>query len=481
MKKIRKSIITLGLGLLVAGGLQSCRDKDLEPSLEQQKDINSISTQEDLKAFMNGIYNLMRDTSYLGLRAELYGEVRTDNAYAKADGSGRFVQVGGMNYLPSLSDTAGTWYRIYQVIARCNFVINKGIDNLSGDKETLKHYLGEAYAIRAMAHFDLVRFFGQTYIGGAGKDMNALGVPYVKIYKGDPNNLYPARNTVQEDYNFAKEDIEKAVSLMDESNGVRFDEGGAHYMISTAAWAVLSRMAIYFKDYPTAKKAAKKVLDDTKFSIVTKEDYVDSWKSKNTPDNVIFAIFAQSDTEAVGLESLGSLYRKIGSAGYGDILALEDLYDTFGDGDIRRSKSMISKSNNGIIVNLGKYVDNTKGTDNIPIFRYEEAVLDYSEALLGTGETGEALTWLNKIPANRGASSYTQASMDNILKERRKEFAFEGLRFDDLVRTGKGIPLVDNSKQLFGGTIPAGDYRLAFPIPDTEMKVNHNMKQNKGY
>lgn len=467
--------------MLTIGSLQSCRDKDLEPSLEQQKDINSISSAEDVKAFLNGIYSKMRDKSYLGLNMTMYGEVRTDNAFANASGTGRFTQVGGMAYSSTLNDTAATWYRIYEVIARCNFIINKGIEGLSGDQNELKHYLGEAYAIRAMAHFDLVRLFGQTYIDGQG-GMNSLGVPYVKIYKGDPNNLFPQRNTVQEDYNLAKEDIQKAVSLMDGSDDDRFEQGEAYYMISTAAWALLSKMAIYFKDYSTAKTAAKKVLDDSRFSIVGKDDYISSWKSaKKTPKNVIFSLYAQSDTEALGIESLGSLYRKINSSGYGDVMGLEDLYNVFGDKDIRKDEEMSSKPEKGFFINLGKYVDNSKGADDIPIFRYEEAVLDYSEALLKTGDTANALVWLNKIPQNRGASNYSSVTLDNIILERRKEFAFEGLRFDDLVRTGKGIPSVDNSKQLFTEAIPSGDYRLAFPIPDTEMKVNHNMKQNKGY
>ena len=58
-----------------------------------------------------------------------------------------------------------------------------------------------------------------------------------------------------------------------------------------------------------------------------------------------------------------------------------------------------------------------------------------------TGKVSQALTELNKIPANRNAVTYTNVTMQNILLERRKELAFEGFRFDDIARTGKWICL----------------------------------------
>ena len=55
--------------------------------------------------------------------------------------------------------------------------------------------VGEAYALRALAHFDLLREYGQHFITGQGGS-SALGVPYVKTYR-DPANLSPSRDTVE--------------------------------------------------------------------------------------------------------------------------------------------------------------------------------------------------------------------------------------------------------------------------------------------
>lgn len=108
-------------------------------------------------------------------------------------------------------------------------------------------------------------------------------------------------------------------------------------------------------------------------------------------------------------------------------------------------------------------------------------MLTYAEALARTGDSNNALVYINEIAKNRGVSVYTSLKVEDILKERRKELAFEGFRFDDLVRTGRGIPFVDKLRQGFKESIKPGDYRLAFPIPNIELATNPNMKQNKGY
>lgn len=91
------------------------------------------------------------------------------------------------------------------------------------------------------------------------------------------------------------------------------------------------------------------------------------------------------------------------------------------------------------------------------------------------------------IPAIRGlgAGYYASATLDNILLERRKEFYFEGYRYDDLLRTGQGMPLINVTLQLNAfktGSPPAfGDYNTAFPIYQSELNANPNMVQNYGY
>ena len=127
---------------------------------------------------------------------------------------------------------------------------------------------------------------------------------------------------------------------------------------------------------------------------------------------------------------------------------------------------------------MGKY-PSADFSDNIPLFRFEEQVLILAEAKIELGEP-DALEVLNQIPEKRGAALYTEASIENVLLERRKELCFEGFRFDDLARTGNDIPLVDALRQTHGGP-KYGTYKFAFPIPAVELSANSNMVQNDGY
>jgi hypothetical protein len=154
----------------------------------------------------------------------------------------------------------------------------------------------------------------------------------------------------------------------------------------------------------------------------------------------------------------------------------QDLYNAYEADDVR--KELYSVEDETIRM-VGKY-PSADAVDNIRIIRYEEVVLNYAEALAQTNSP-EALTYLNLIATNRGATPYTQATVDNVLLERRKELAMEGHRAFDLLRNGRGIPYVDPRQTFTKTGIPFGSPALAFPIPLNEISANPNIEQNDSY
>ncbi|MDL1913552.1 MAG: RagB/SusD family nutrient uptake outer membrane protein [Bergeyella sp.] len=462
--------ITVVLGFFGFFSLHSC---NLDPTLEQSKDLDrSIKKLEDLQSLILGGYEGMGGSAYYGRNVIIYSEVRSDNTYANGR-SNRFVFPGMFAMTNNDGYAGGTWGGIYKVVLNANLLINRDITTISGDISKVKYVIGEAYLMRALAHFDLLRFYGQYYVGSEG--MQAKGIPYVKEFKTD-NSLYPARGTVQENYDQIISDIDQALQLMDP----KLDKTSNNFFSSYAALAVKARVALYFKDYALAESAAKKIIEAGKYTIADANNFSAVWSAKQQP-NVIFAI-AKSATDNLGINGLSYIYRLTPSgAGYGDIAVLRNLYEAYDAGDVRAEMIAPYQDNNyGEFYNKGKYPDTINFRDDIPLIRYEEVLLIYAEALLYNGKAAEALTWLNKIPKNRRAKGYTEATLENILLERRKELAFEGFRFDDLVRTGKEIPYVD-VRQTFKGSIPYGDPRLAFPIPNVDMSTNPNLTQNQGY
>lgn len=438
----------------------ACSTDDLEPTVAQEEAVEtSVTSAESLRSLIIGMYSYMADETFYGRDLLVYGDARTDNAFSNGS-SGRFIRISAMNLISTDGYAQDTWQKGYEAIANANIVIGADAESLDGDIDEINHYKAQAYAARALVHFELLKLYGQEHTGGT------LGIPYVSVYKGD--DLYPARNTVAEVKTAIAADFETALSLISSSL-----DTSKEFITKEAIYGLQSRFYIYTQNWTAAKTAAGNVISSNKFSIATTSNYVSTW-STDEAANSIFEL-AYSDTDKLGNTSLGEIYN--GDA-YGDIEALDEFYNLFEAEDIRISDDMFTVTDD-VYRNAGKF-PSSQGETNLSLLRYEEVVLNYAEALFNLSDA-TAIDYLNMIPANRNASAYTSISEDIILTERQKELAFEGFRFWDLLRTGSGIDYV-NSKQTFSSAgVAYGDSDLAFPIPDAEINANSNMVQNDGY
>lgn len=457
MKKYINQIykVVLVAVVLVAG---SCSTDDLEPSLEQSKrSENALLSVGDMEGLIKGAYNRMSASGYYGRDYLVTNEVRTPNVFANGT-SGRFTTEAAFAQLPN---SIYIWDNAYGVIAIANILIGTDISTLEGDQDVAKHIQGQAYAIRALAHFDLLKTYGQMYVGGD------LGVPYVKEFKG--GNDFPERESVDSNVQNIMSDLQSAYQLMSEGS---FDSdliASKEFMSQYTAKALESRVAVQFGMWEEARAAAKVVIDSGEYSIVPGDSYVASFNDDGGV-NSIFEI-AQSTTDYPGSDRMDFIWR---GATYGDIEVIPAVLDIYGDSDVRLD---ILDYEGEKLRNMGKYPNIGA---NIIVIRYEEVILNYSEALFHLGQTEEALTWLNKIPEARNADLYSEVTQENLLLERRKELIFEGLYYWDLLRLGMDIEKV-SPLQNIDETVPYGDYRLAFPIPLNEIDANSNITQNPGY
>lgn len=457
MKKyINKTICTALIASL--GVVSSCSTEDLNPTLDQQKEAENAFTQvSDLESVLKGGYNRMSSAGYYGRDYLVTDEVRTPNVFSNGN-SGRFTTQAAFEQLPN---GIYIWDNAYGVVAVANAIIEVDPSTLEGSQEQASHIQGQAYLMRAIAHFDLLKTYGQQYVGGD------LGVPYIKEFKGD--NDIPARETVDSNVEDIMSDLQMAYDLMDAGT---FDSGlisSKEFMSKYTAKAFESRVAIQFGMWEAARDAAKLVIDSGEYSIVEAEGYVDSF-DQDGGSNSIFEI-AQSSVDNPGSDRIDFIYR---GPTYGDIEVLPLVEDLYGESDVRGN---ILGYEGDMLRNMGKYPNLSA---NIIVIRYEEVVLNYAEALFELGDTAEALNWLNEIPEARNAMLYDSVTKENILLERRKEFIFEGLYYWDLLRTGMDIEKV-SPLQNITETIPYGDYRLAYPIPLSELDANSSMEQNPGY
>lgn len=444
--------------------LTSCSRDFTETKFFQEELETSIATAEDLNTFLQGTYAKMRSTSYLGSLYRGYAQIHTDETYC-TQYSGRNVQFATYRLTSLSGDPADTWYAIYQTIANANIVINASDDlTLNGVRgaaatQRVKNIKAQAYAIRALAFFDLLKLYGQQYSGGN------LGVVLPTKFNSDAKM---PRATVAETKAQIEADFAKALLDIGTTNN------GVVNLNANSIKALMSRYYLFAGDYAKVRQYADEVINSGAYSVISAGDYVDSF-SKSGVENSIFEL-------AVGLNgALGTTsYDYImNHGGYANVAVLQDAVSMYNATDVRRN--VIVQDDEYYL--SGKFSD-LRGATNIKLVRYEEVLLNAAEAhLMPGGDTAKALAYYNQILTNRGLAAATSVTLDDIKKERSKELIGEGFRFWDLLRWGSTIPyhtnagVRDNTKDK---TI--GDNLLAFPIPQTETNVSGTpVKSNPGY
>lgn len=164
-----------------------------------------------------------------------------------------------------------------------------------------------------------------------------------------------------------------------------------------------------------------------------------------------------------------------------------ELYSLYDDTDIRKQVYFKETEN---VVNVVRYISTNDHdiNDTHVLFSYAEMLLIEAEALARQGKTSEAIVLLNDFKQSRipGYAGYKGNNViDEIFKERRKEFAFEGFsNWIDLKRQGAEMTRMaydETSNSAIEYKMNKNDYRFTLPIPgDVELKYN-NIPQNPGW
>ncbi|MEH6408533.1 MAG: RagB/SusD family nutrient uptake outer membrane protein, partial [Leeuwenhoekiella sp.] len=152
---IKYTVILIGLFSML---ISSCTTDDLDPSTEQNKPVEGgITTVSNVYGLLKGAYSSLTASGYYGRDYIIDNEVRTDNAFSNGN-SGRFTTEASLTYN---ANTGYFWDEAYQAIASANIIIAQDPASLTGDLDYLTHMQGQAYAIRALVHFDLLKQYGQ--------------------------------------------------------------------------------------------------------------------------------------------------------------------------------------------------------------------------------------------------------------------------------------------------------------------------------
>ncbi len=124
---------------------------------------------------------------------------------------------------------------------------------------------------------------------------------------------------------------------------------------------------------------------------------------------------------------------------------------------------------------------------DFPMFRAAEAYLNIAEADArrhGGKCSDTGLKMVNELRKRANATQVTAFTLNNICDEWSREFAFEGRRRMDLIRFGKFGGQSSYKWEWMGGTqygTPFDKHLNIYPIPNSDLNANGNLKQNPGY
>lgn len=477
---MRKIIYTL-LSLTTGFALTSCSKDFTETQFHQGEQMAPLSSVEQLTSFVNGTYVKMRDGYYLGSYYRAYGEVRSDEMY-NTEKTGRLLGVSTYTMKTTEQEAESTWKAIYRVIGNANIAINAA-DNLtwggSNDPvETaneIKRLKGQAYTIRALALFDLLRLYGQQYAGGT------LGVPIPLQY--DPN-ASSTRATVAQTEAQIESDLNRANALFEAIGDVveQTSSSEKNYISPLALKAIASRYYLYKGDYAKVAELSEEIISSGKYAVAAKDDLQGTF-SKPDAGNSVFELTVGT-TGSLSSDAYDYLVHY--SPGYAQLAVSEQAVALYEANDVRRT--FITS---GVLGGQTKYFLNNKfyglqGSNNIKVIRYEEVLLNAIEAHLNTDDTAgtgdKTKRYYNTLRHERGLSDVSAVTLDDLKKERVRELVGEGQRYWDLLRWAAAIPQLNSAGNVVRSR-NIGDKLLAFPIPKSEVDSPNSggVSQNEGY
>lgn len=427
----------------------------------------ALATESDLQAALRGAYAGLRATDFLVRTVPVLGDLLADNTYVSLTNSGRYIVFNNYTWTVADGNVAGFWTGAYAAILRANNIINSNVTATAN----VSQYKGEAYAIRALCYFYLVRYFAKPYTD----DPNSLGVPIVLEYNPAAK---PPRNTVAEVYTQIISDLNQAVSLMTTfTNSTQFSK--------YAARGLQAKVYLTMGDKANAKTAATDVITNGGFTVVAAANHQGYWSTLTPRTDKVETLFeVSSDINASsGFDGLANIYNQ---AGYGDMLCSDPLYALFETTDIRRSLYTTGTRGGLAAIFINNKYPGTFGSEisDTKILRMSEIYLIAAEASLPADEAG-ALTYLNYVTSRRGATAISSTGaqlFEDVITERRKELAFEGDRFLDLQRLKRDITRSSNYPAA-ALSLPYANFRRLMPIPQVEIDANPAIKpqQNTGY
>ena len=462
-------------------------------------------TDEDVTQAVTGVYDMMQ-AHYNSSWGSLYmvKSLLTDESNAGGSDAGDqpgYQTLDDYNFDATNDKVRDAWRMCYYAIYRANKVITKA-DDLTPLRKRL---IAEAKVLRAYNYFELVTLWGDIPLVlndiPPSQFTSTPRTPKADVYKQIEKDLAEGASVLPLKSSYSTADrfrVSKGTAQALLGKALLYQqkwvEAGAQFdlVVNSGVYSVAPSIAAVFNQ---AGEFGQESIFEISYSNARSYDW----------GNFPWGAAPESNIHVQIMGPRGDYYTKAPAdsliAGWGFIRPKLKMWNAFiADGSVaRRNQSIMSQAEliaaggNWTAPNdrdyegffqrkYGSFQNQTGGPigelnygTNWRQIRYSDVVLMAAEAYYRTDEN-KARGYINQIRQKRGVADITAtgtALFDAIVRERQVELAFEGVRFQDLVRWGKA------SAELGTLGFVAGKHEV-LPIPDYDVKTG-NLPQNPNY
>lgn len=543
-KKIRTAVLPGSMAIILL--LASCKKLDLAP-IDRFTELTFWQSDANVNNALNNVYAGMYSSTPV-----FYNDALSDNAFSKLAGGTNVDAITSGNFTATLARFQSEWAFYYGGIKSCNIFLENVDKNTTLAASLKERMKAEVRFIRAWHHFNLRKWWGDVPL--LSKDISPdeaktiARTPSADVLKFVLDELDAAAATLPTKDAYAESDngrITKGAALALKARVLLYEGNRMQEVVTLCEQLMGGQVGNYalandytnlFSDKNLNKKNSESILslqyvpnlrtwgeyiDLAPISAGARtggmsptqelvDDYImlngkgireagsgydenDPYKNRDPrlTATVVYDRYVWTNPNG----STQTIYIKPGSTPSGQSAANE--YSTAGQGSATgyywRKYFDLNYTAPGISSGI-----------NIHLIRYAEVLLMYAEAKQSLGQM-TADTWNKTIKLTRQRAGFTDAAaldfpgtanMTQIIRrERRAEFAMEGLRIDDIRRwrISEGVlngwahgarydnPSIDNGyirAQL--RTFDKNKHYL-WPIPPSEIALNANLTQNNGY
>jgi starch-binding outer membrane protein, SusD/RagB family len=495
-KHIRISFLAIALSTL----LVSCEDFLSREPLTQLNEGSFWKTEAEVQAALAATYSTYRTSIFGSVRGSngvaFAIEALSDNAVSTSGYAGYSTILNG-GITPSTGNAINQfWSDCYDAVSHCNYFL----DNLDRAKGILSEtnynkYKGEALFNRAFFYNELVQLYGAVPLVLETQTLDHS----FKGYERTPKS---------EIVNQLLQDLDVAIAGLP---NIAYTDGHA---VRGSAILLKVRILMNNQRWAEAADAAWSLIGDPANPFKLHNNYSGIFfKEQKNNKEIMFSVQYQAPSDYHQLDQyvgsrmsffptkeLRNAYETNPNTGLKDPRLKMTIFE-LGDPWVMHTSGTFSKAagrlSEGSIpytdLAFKKWIDptivaatsSTLSDQHIVKMRYAELLLSYAEAMFesGQGTDQRAIDALNAVRARPGVNMppVTELTQNNIRNERRVELAFEGLRYNDIIRWGIAheiIPTLTGStasvKRKFNGYL--------WPIPQSQMDIMEGIwPQNFGY